>query len=76
MTASRSSSPTVFISGAAAGIGRATAALFAGRGYRVGAYDIDIAGLASLPKAKRKKAISDCLDAAKPYLHPFLSRLA
>ena len=48
MTASRSSSPTVFISGAAAGIGRATAALFAGRGYRVGAYDIDIAGLASL----------------------------
>ena len=35
-----------------------------------------VAGLASLPKAKRKKAISDCLDAAKPYLHPFLSRLA
>ena len=42
------SSPTVFISGAAAGIGRATATLFAERGYRVGAYDVDLAGLASL----------------------------
>lgn len=43
-----SGSPTVFISGAAAGIGRATALTFARRGYRVGAYDIDLAGLASL----------------------------
>jgi len=42
------SSPTVFISGAAAGIGRATAVLFAQRGYRVGAYDVDLAGLACL----------------------------
>ncbi|MFN8073071.1 MAG: SDR family oxidoreductase [Mycobacterium sp.] len=41
-------SPTVFISGAAAGIGRATALAFSRRGYRVGAYDIDLAGLASL----------------------------
>lgn len=41
-------SPTVFISGAAAGIGRATALAFSRRGYRVGAYDIDMAGLASL----------------------------
>lgn len=41
-------SPTVFISGAAAGIGRATALAFARHGYRVGAYDIDLAGLASL----------------------------
>jgi len=40
--------PTVFISGAAAGIGRATAALFARQGYRVGAYDVDLGGLASL----------------------------
>ena len=43
--------PTIFISGAAAGIGRATALAFARRGYRVGAYDIDIAGLASLREA-------------------------
>lgn len=40
--------PTVFISGAAAGIGRATAVKFAQRGYRVGAYDIDLGGLATL----------------------------
>lgn len=41
-------SPTVFITGAAAGIGRATAVEFARRGYRVGAYDVDLAGLADL----------------------------
>ncbi len=40
--------PRVFISGAAAGIGRATAVTFARRGYRVGAYDVDLAGLATL----------------------------
>jgi NAD(P)-dependent dehydrogenase (short-subunit alcohol dehydrogenase family) len=47
-SASQSSAPTVFISGAAGGIGRATALAFARRGYRVGAYDIDLAGLATL----------------------------
>jgi NAD(P)-dependent dehydrogenase (short-subunit alcohol dehydrogenase family) len=40
--------PTIVITGAAAGIGRATAQLFARRGYRVGAYDVDPDGLASL----------------------------
>jgi NAD(P)-dependent dehydrogenase (short-subunit alcohol dehydrogenase family) len=39
---------TVFITGGAAGIGRATALTFARRGYRVGAYDVDAAGLESL----------------------------
>ena len=38
----------VFITGAAAGIGRETSLLFARNGYRVGAFDIDDAGLASL----------------------------
>jgi NAD(P)-dependent dehydrogenase (short-subunit alcohol dehydrogenase family) len=42
------SQPSVFITGAAAGIGRATARTFARNGYRVGAYDIDLDGLAVL----------------------------
>ncbi|KQP65598.1 SDR family oxidoreductase [Nocardioides sp. Leaf285] len=41
-------SPTVLITGAAAGIGRATALRFAREGWTVGAYDIDEAGLATL----------------------------
>ena len=39
---------SVFITGAAAGIGRATALTFARHGYRVGAYDIDVDGLTAL----------------------------
>src|ERR1700761_6061894 len=39
---------TVFITGAAAGIGRATALTFAKNGYVVGGYDIDEVGLKSL----------------------------
>lgn len=42
---------TVLISGAAAGIGRATAQRFLAAGWRVGAYDIDQAGLATLAEA-------------------------
>ncbi|WP_430334091.1 SDR family oxidoreductase [Rhodococcus sp. ACT016] len=45
---SGTSRPTVFVTGAAAGIGRATALAFAGRGYVVGAYDVDEDGLESL----------------------------
>jgi len=40
--------PSIFITGAASGIGRETALLFAQRGWRVGAADIDEAGLAKL----------------------------
>ncbi|HEX2214451.1 MAG TPA: SDR family oxidoreductase [Mycobacterium sp.] len=44
-----SASPkTVFITGAAAGIGRATALTFARKGFLVGGYDIDEVGLKSL----------------------------
>ena len=39
---------SVFITGAAAGIGRETALAFATKGYTVGAYDIDDVGLATL----------------------------
>jgi NAD(P)-dependent dehydrogenase (short-subunit alcohol dehydrogenase family) len=40
--------PSVFVTGAAAGIGRATVRRFARAGFRVGAYDVDAAGLAAL----------------------------
>jgi NAD(P)-dependent dehydrogenase (short-subunit alcohol dehydrogenase family) len=42
------SNRVVFITGAAAGIGRATALTFAKNGYTVGGYDIDEVGLKSL----------------------------
>ena len=41
-------SRAIFITGAASGIGRETALLFAERGWRVGAFDVDEAGLARL----------------------------
>jgi NADP-dependent 3-hydroxy acid dehydrogenase YdfG len=41
-------SKAVFITGAAAGIGRRTALTFAAKGYTVGAYDIDEVGLKTL----------------------------
>ncbi|RDI46786.1 short-subunit dehydrogenase [Nocardia mexicana] len=43
--AARMDGPAIFITGAAAGIGRAIALLFAARGYRVGAFDVDEPGL-------------------------------
>ena len=58
-------SKTVFITGAAAGIGRATALNFAAKGYVVGAYDIDAAGLQSLAEEIANlgaKAITGHLD--------------
>jgi NAD(P)-dependent dehydrogenase (short-subunit alcohol dehydrogenase family) len=39
---------SIFVTGGASGIGRATCRLFAERGWFVGAYDVDKAGLASL----------------------------
>jgi NAD(P)-dependent dehydrogenase (short-subunit alcohol dehydrogenase family) len=52
---------TAFITGAAAGIGRATALRFAREGYRVGAYDVDEVGLASLA-AEAPGVVTGVLD--------------
>ncbi len=48
MSSSRESRPCMFISGAAVGIGRATARLFAARGWYIGMGDIDEASMAEL----------------------------
>lgn len=50
--------PSVFVTGAAAGIGRAAALLFARNGYRVGAVDVDEAGLADLGAEARRAGIT------------------
>ncbi len=60
---------TVFITGAAAGIGRSTALKFARSGYLVGAYDIDETGLASLSKeiaAAGGRVVTGVLDVTDP----------
>ncbi len=60
---------TVFVTGAAAGIGRATALTFARNGYTVGGYDIDVVGLRSLAgeiEALGGKAVTGHLDVTDP----------
>lgn len=55
----------IFITGAASGIGRATAELFAERGWFVGAFDVDAAGLATLAEALGRDAcLTQTLDVA------------
>jgi NAD(P)-dependent dehydrogenase (short-subunit alcohol dehydrogenase family) len=51
---------TAFITGAASGIGRATARLFAARGWRVGLADRDAAGLAELAAELGQGASAAC----------------
>jgi NADP-dependent 3-hydroxy acid dehydrogenase YdfG len=66
MTATQKS---VFITGAAAGIGRATALTFARRGFTVGGFDIDEVGLKSLADDIEQlgaKAIVGHLDVTDP----------
>jgi NAD(P)-dependent dehydrogenase (short-subunit alcohol dehydrogenase family) len=48
MNGSQDSVQSIFITGAASGIGRETARLFARRGWRVGAVDLDEAGVGAL----------------------------
>ena len=56
----------IFITGAASGIGRATAAVFANRGWRVGLADVDAAGLtqtaALLPAGAASVHVMDVRD--------------
>ena len=54
-------SRSVFISGAARGIGRATAELFLSRGWRVGMYDVDTAAVTDAA-AGRPRVVSGTLD--------------
>jgi NAD(P)-dependent dehydrogenase (short-subunit alcohol dehydrogenase family) len=59
-------SKTIFITGAASGIGRATAKLFAERGWFVGLYDIDEKGLAALRiEIGTSKSCMGVLDVSK-----------
>jgi NADP-dependent 3-hydroxy acid dehydrogenase YdfG len=60
---------TVFITGAAAGIGRATALTFARNGYTVGGYDLDEVGLKSLAaeiETQGGRAVTGHLDVTDP----------
>ncbi len=68
---------SIFITGASAGIGKATALLFAAKGWFVGAADVNAAGLEELGKSAKGKigfaALLDVTDAEKvsPVLNDF-----
>ena len=53
---------SIFITGAAAGIGRATAQHFAAAGWRVGLYDINLAGVTALAGELGSAAVAGQLD--------------
>jgi NAD(P)-dependent dehydrogenase (short-subunit alcohol dehydrogenase family) len=53
---------TLFITGAAAGIGRETARLFHSRGFGVGLYDIDRSGVEALAGELGARALTGTLD--------------
>ena len=65
MNGARIGKPCVFISGAAAGIGRATARLFASHGWFVGICDIDEAALALLETELGEHALALRLDVTR-----------
>jgi NAD(P)-dependent dehydrogenase (short-subunit alcohol dehydrogenase family) len=59
--------PSIFITGAAAGIGRATAQLFASRGWFLGLYDMNAAGLDSLKtELGAGRCVAGILDVTDP----------
>lgn len=61
------SQPSIFVTGAAAGIGRATAELFASRGWFVGLYDVNEAGARELrERLGADRAVAGRLDVTDP----------
>ncbi|GAB0102879.1 SDR family oxidoreductase [Nocardia sp. JMUB6875] len=62
-TASR---PAVFVTGAAAGIGRAIATRFAREGWTVGLYDIDADAVAATAEAIGGHTVTGCFDVTDP----------
>lgn len=56
------SRPSIFISGAAAGIGRATAKYFAARGWFVGIYDLNLQAAEDLQRSIGANAVAGRLD--------------
>ena len=57
---------SIFITGAAGGIGRATAELFHSKGWFVGCYDVDREALDSLAQALGDNCLAACLDVRDP----------
>ena len=53
---------SIFITGAASGIGRATAIYFNNKGWFVGSYDVDAEALSELQQELGDGCISSCLD--------------
>ena len=53
---------SIFITGAASGIGRATAIYFSNKGWFVGSYDVDADALSELQQELGDGCISSCLD--------------
>jgi NAD(P)-dependent dehydrogenase (short-subunit alcohol dehydrogenase family) len=58
--------PAIFVTGAASGIGRATAELFAGRGWFVGCYDVNEAGVRELAAKLGADSCAGRLDVTDP----------
>ncbi|CAM3815039.1 SDR family oxidoreductase [Parendozoicomonas haliclonae] len=56
------STPSIFITGAASGIGRETAKYFHARGYLVGIFDIDTTGIESLKAELGDRCVGGLLD--------------
>lgn len=68
---------TIFVTGAASGIGKETALLFGRRGYRVGCYDVDVEGAAKvasqLPSATHGRVDVTSEESWKTAVNDFVS---